>query len=446
MTMTKTIKVLFFTIIATALPLLIVGERLGGGGDDFLFLNLLLIIYTAFRIFNTSEREALNCNIITYLFAYFFLGVAPRAQFVNRINVWGGRPLTEGDYLITTAFVFICLLSYDWFYSLMMKHQFKYKNKDDLAKRIHIWLPTLLSVASVLLTLYIYSSKPILLVYREVADMLGEKEEALIPNTSLSLIYSKFIRPIPVLVLIYYNLLTSKHNQILRSFYIVLILISNFPLALGRNFVAALYIPLLVSYFPQILRKYWIKIVFILSVLIIFPFLNQGRKAILMSDMTIGIDTEMFLQGHFDNFSNLARLLREDTITYGQQLLGVLLFFVPRSIYPDKPISTGGYISELYGLDFDHISMNYWGEGYINFGIVGVFIFSLILAYYNSFFDKAFKQNIRVSSLFQCDFTIYLGLLFFILRGDLMSSFAYTIGMLLSSRLVHWTFLSKRNR
>ena len=40
-------------------------------------------------------------------------------------------------------------------------------------------------------------------------------------------------------------------------------------------------------------------------------------------------------------------------------------------MWPDKPIGSGGFIAEQYDFFFDHISLNYWAEGYINFGILG---------------------------------------------------------------------------
>ena len=441
--MPKAEKTIFFTIFATVLPIIIIGSRYDSEGDLFMPLNTLILLYSSYRIFFTSDKESLNCNVITYLFTYLFLGIAPRVQLEAKSNIWGGRPLTEIDYVMTSLLIIFSLISYDIFYARFLKINYKYKEIDTTIN-IRIWLPTLFSIVSVAITLYVYSKQPILLIYREFSDLLVD-EELLIKNSSISLIYSKFVRPIPVLVLIYYNLLANKHNNILRWFFILLILISNFPLSLGRNYVAALYIPLLISFFPNILHHYWIKVGAILGVLIIFPFLNQGREMNSFSEMTIGVNTHMFLEGHFDNFSNLARLVRAGTITYGQQLLGVLLFFVPRSIYPDKPIATGGYIADLYNLDFDHISMNFWGEGYINFGIIGVILFSALLAYINAFFDRPHKHNLRISSILQCNYTIYLGLLFFILRGDLMSGFAYTVGILLSSHLIHRSFAAGIN-
>ena len=124
----------------------------------------------------------------------------------------------------------------------------------------------------------------------------------------------------------------------------------------------------------------------------------------------------------------------------GKSIVGGNFILFPRSIYTDKPIGSGGYIAHLYGLQFDHISLNYWGEGWLNFGILGVPLFSLFLAFINAKFDyKFWEQNSSYN--FKVVYFIYLGLIFFILRGDLISCFAYTVGMFISCYLCYKSFV-----
>ena len=64
----------------------------------------------------------------------------------------------------------------------------------------------------------------------------------------------------------------------------------------------------------------------------------------------------------------------------GKQLLGAMLFFIPRSIWPSKPIGSGATIAIYQRQSFKNISCPIIGEAIINFGIIGVIIFAVAIA------------------------------------------------------------------
>jgi len=72
--------------------------------------------------------------------------------------------------------------------------------------------------------------------------------------------------------------------------------------------------------------------------------------------------------------------------------------------------------------------MPFPAEGYINFGIIGILLFAFILSLISKITDNWYKYNdLRLFfSLFVCFHMVFM------LRGDLMSSFAYLIGILLA--------------
>jgi oligosaccharide repeat unit polymerase len=296
----------------------------------------------------------------------------------------------------------------------------------------------LLSLFATILTIFLYRESLILLFFREYKiDGQLLKRTTEIDNSALNLIISFLVRPIPLIVLIFFKLLKFK-NKFVEVFLWILGLISNFPLALARFYIAGLYLPIFFIYFhKQIFKPFIVPLGLIFSILLIFPFLNQGRTITSIEDFKFGLNIEMFMQGHFDSYQNFARVIQFNTITYGKQLIGVLLFFIPRSIYPEKPIGSGGFIAEKYGLDFDHISMNYFGEGYLNFGFLGIVIFVIMIAYLNAKFDKlSDNQQYFNNPLFKTIYYIYLGMMIFNLRGDLISSVAFSIGLFLCTNII----------
>ena len=114
-------------------------------------------------------------------------------------------------------------------------------------------------------------------------------------------------------------------------------------------------------------------------------------------------------------------------------------------MWPSKPIGSGAFVSAnmlmtRYNMWFSNISMPFPGEGYANFGVIGIILFAFILSLVSKLTDEFCKYN---------DLRLILSLyvsfhMVFMLRGDLMSSFAYLVGILLAIFFVP-LFLNRLN-
>jgi oligosaccharide repeat unit polymerase len=205
------------------------------------------------------------------------------------------------------------------------------------------------------------------------------------------------------------------------------------PTGMARFAAASMYLPVSLCLFPALRKKYRFILLFIFSIVVLFPIMNIFRYySESISPNIYDMITEQYNTLNFDSYSMFMRVFKDNIITNGEQLLGALLFFVPRSIWPTKPIGSGHYVADIQNLSFANISMPYFGEGYINFGIIGVILFTVLLAYITARVDKWYLQNVanRNHDIRQIPYFMSLGLLFFMLRGDLMSSFAYMCGFL----------------
>lgn len=418
--------------VVSLLPPLIINCSITDSFFPFQFVNFILIVWCACRIFS-FDNKPISSDTITYLFIYIFLGIAPLYQFSAKALLWGGAPIKDTDYFYATIILLGGILIYDMAYRVYYysKRHLRQSKSSTHAKSLQLsnTRALILSTLSLVITLYAYKDYPILLILREYNEDVKIVFDAF-SNTSLNLIYTIVIRPIPIVVLMYYNIISKK--QCLFSYILLfIVLITNFPLSLPRFYVAGLYLPLMFTYYRHLIYKpLLIKFIFIFGILFVFPFLNQGRTVTSISELEVSIipDYEMFLTGHFDTFQNGLRVIRDNYVTYGEQLLGVILFGFPRSIWPGKPIGSGGVIAEEFGLTFDHIALNYWAEGWINFGLIGIVLFSIILGKINATFDIKFYKR-KPSICYMTIYFIYLGMLFFILRGDLISCVAYMVGL-----------------
>jgi hypothetical protein len=125
--------------------------------------------------------------------------------------------------------------------------------------------------------------------------------------------------------------------------------------------------------------------------------------------------------GDFDSFAQLANginLVDNDFFPYFQQILGPLLFFVPRSIWDSKPRDTGVEIANQLGLSFQNLSAPWLLEAYSNAQLAGLIITSIFLGFYLSKYDLGSLHNLRSWLLG----SILIGVLFIVLRGSLLQA------------------------
>jgi hypothetical protein len=125
--------------------------------------------------------------------------------------------------------------------------------------------------------------------------------------------------------------------------------------------------------------------------------------------------------GDFDSFAQFANginLVDRGLFPYFQQILGPILFFIPRSIWDSKPRDTGVEIANQLGLSFQNLSAPWLLEAYSNAKLVGLIVTSIFLSFYLSKYDLGSLQNLRGWLLG----SILIAVLFIVLRGSLLQA------------------------
>lgn len=257
----------------------------------------------------------------------------------------------------------------------------------------------------------------------------------------IDLIYSSSIKYIPLTtaILVLYKL---KKSYLIKTVLLVIGLICAFPTSMARLAVPTFYFPLLFAFLPSLLAYNRLVVVLFFGILAVFPFLNNFRNYSATNELTFSVDYGFLLEGHFDAFQNFVRIMDLNIITYGNQFLGAMLFFVPRSIWPDKPIGTGHYLASQASYSFDNISATWYAEGWANFGFLGAASFSVFIGYLMGYLDKKFWNN-QLAGIGKVIYLFLLGYLFFLLRGDLLSSLAYLIGTIVAIYLPYLIITKK---
>jgi len=396
---------------------------------------LLIIFISLSEVF--TKKINFGLSSIFFLFSLFFLGIAPLYQYVENVTLWGGEPLSDNVYLKTNIIIIGSLFLYKFFYYRTFNSRskdclFEEPINNNLQNNNFVILLLLSFVCSCYIFLFVYRGNVVNLLFR-----IDQESDGL--NNSLGLINQFFIRPIPTICFFLYK--KSLTTTPLKTFLLfILMAISFFPLAVPRFAVAAFYIPLAFLYINKLHKKYNLIYLLIFAILIIFPALDLVRST--NKEFSSSTILHMFLLGHFDSYQMFARTVFLEYITYGKQLLGVLFFFIPRFIWNEKPIGSGYLIAHESNLYFDNISMNFLGEGYINFGIIGTFIFVIGLAYFNAKMDLMYWTNHFIKPSKWLIYLMSLGMEFIILRGALLNIFPVYLGYLTSILFVN--YISKK--
>ena len=413
-------------------------------GDDFsarvFFSSVLIQLVSIFFLFK-DQSKPYSLNKIFYLFFLFFFGIAPILQFQSLSSFFGSRLIQEQEYFFMNILILYIMLTYQLVYYFFAK---KRKTRstinfiegftvNDQMRKSQVLLLILLAIISFYMIFRANNFSLLSMLFRG-----GEFKESNIGSKASGLIIFRFFQPMSMMCLLYY-ISTKSKNIFILIILALLTLVTCFPLGMARYSAAALYLPLLLMIVPWFKRKNFFSISFILGILIVFPFLDNFRRFSENNIIKFGFNFDMFNEGHFDCYQNFTLVVMDNIITNGKQLLGVLFFWVPRSIWQNKPLGSGAFIANTEGFYFSNVSCSYFAEGYINFGLFGIIIFTALMAYLTARLDIYYWDIIshQKNNYFRVIYLLVLGMLFFILRGDLMSSFAYTIGFLTSIIIVY---------
>ena len=410
-----------------------------------LVVNLIfsvISIISSYFIFSDTHRHFTLLKTFN-IFSLTFMGIAPVVQFKGEAELWGER-LYESDYVAAGLAYLLALVVFLVTYYLEKK-----KNKGiRLAKRLYtkpiekleisrkkILFLILVSSGLFCYVFYIKGFNYLEMFLRGTIDDITSSAGLQETKTSnmVGLLNENFIRPINSLLAICFCVLYGRRHKITSAVLFFIAFMTMAPTAVARFAAAAIYLPVLMVLFPVVRRSHNYAITLVCGLLVVWPMLSAFRYFDVESDLAFSLGLkDLFESGNMDSFSSLARVMKYDIVTGGRQLLGVLLFWVPRFLWANKPIGSGAFLAQTINLDFENLACNYFAEGYINFGFIGVAGYAIVLAIVLARIDNMFWNSTQSgksnSAFFTCFYYMALGLLFFILRGDGLSSFAYTVG------------------
>ena len=407
------------------------------------FINSLLSIIMIVR-----EKKSYSLYKTYWYFSLIFFCFAPIIQYLSYKNLWKFE-LSNYDYIISNLLILFANVIFILVYS--------YKEKKYLAQnnvQIHpenVVIKTTILTKSILLFL-LFACLMISISNIGLSNLFSTDENmySLSSNSMFNTIFGLLCRGIPVYIFYIFYSEKSKFN-ILSLITLIVIIILNFPTSITRFWMGSIYIGVFLIVFNKknsSKRKY--DIVLLAAFALIFPllfafkyhdinyFIENGFEVKAMNDSYNSVD--------YDAYSIVPRSIiyvKDNGIENGKQLLGTVLFIVPRQMWENKPNPTGDLIARAQGQSYTNISCPYISEGYINFGIAGTIVFQIVLALICAKMDYNYWYKANDKLLFRIIYPFLMGFLVYLLRGALHPVIVYLFCF--SLPLLFMQFLIKKD-
>lgn len=434
---------LFFTIY-TFYCILQLEYKLSFVEYAWLILRITISSYLLYELF-VRNKYSFSLRNIVYIFFLTFFMLAPILQYFSKTVFWSADKTSHNItlYFIADLFILLFLAVFGLTYNL----RYKFLDKIKITNR-RLKYPNLFYIIITGIHLLIFFFLLRSIGFPEMLFRFTNKLEDL--GTSAGLIIGKYVKALSIVIVVY--LISDKKDKTKgKKIFILLniLLFSSiyFPTSAARFQIIAAYLGLILIISLKSNSKYNITLLFLIGLFIVFPSLEVFRNLKSFDQFDINnVGTSInsaFNQGHYDSyqmFVNCIYYITENSITWGKQLLGVLFFFVPRSVWPGKPIGSGASVAENLNLSFDNVSMPIIGEAYINFGVLGIILFAIFFGFVCRLFDQIYwtKVNNNDNGLLIHFYPVLIGYFFFMNRGDLMSSFAFIIGIYFAFLTIFW--------
>ena len=416
-------KIIFFILFIIILLSVFSVNIKNGNIDIAVILSFTLIfLISVWQIIKDKIPYSLNKTF--WYFNLIFYVFSPLTQYLSNYNVWGYK-LNNQDYLFGNCMVLISIFSYLAIYrNSKLNNINREKNVNVNVKNYTIFILFLLSLFCLAVAV-----KDI-----GFASLFSRSENtySLVGNSMFNSIFTHLLKCIPVyaFVITYYKY--GKLNLI-GLLLLLEIFVLNFPTSTTRFWMGAIYIGLFLLIFnKKILNNRIYDLLILTTFSIFFSFLYLFKfydfEYVFTEGLSIQSITESYNSVDYDAFSIIPRTqhyVKNYDYVYGHQLLGTILFMVPRGIWSNKPVPSGQFIVESQNQEYTNISCPLISEAYLNFGILGIIIFHLFLGLICKKLDTVYWTKKYNSSYLNILYPFLLGFLLYFERGALHPATVY---------------------
>lgn len=418
--------------------------------NNFIVIMGFLIIAAISTFSIIKDTRIISINKVVWYFCLIFMSISPLCQYISGCYIWRyylSDIEIENAQLLIIFFYLVYFVIYNYIDRKAMNNKSIVSTYLCCERKYSFLSLNILFICAVLLF-------GVLLGLEGFQNLFikGEENTVNIENSTIRFVVRKFLSAFPAMVCAIFILIKSKSIKPALFIVLVITVLSNFPTSTSRYWMGTILLGLIVVRFIKRVKSRKIDFIILIIVVFIFPFFYNFKFHTIDDVINnrigyVGI-VESFNTVDFDAFSLVARSMKyvnENGITFGKQLLNIVLFFVPRSIWPGKPIATNTLVASSQGQSYTNLSCPLPAEGFVNFSVIGTAIYSIVLALYSCYLDKLFwkESNDYQNNIINLIYPFLCIIIFYVSRGPLQPSFIQTLALLLPAFLITLLFGSK---
>jgi hypothetical protein len=454
------------TVFTVAFGILLVGLlpiwMLAGGNPypgsfDLIFILWIIVAYSGLHLTSfLFLREIRLATSVFWLFVYVAFGLAPMAE-VSR-QTW---PVTPADPSIhtlelTALLVLLGCASFDLAPRLTRSWRrtdpavSAQSDRHTLNER-RLWWVTVISLAATPVAIVKLGGISVLFSNRAAVEsalisngLYGSvSSDQLVSGSKVgaSLISTGITTPVYLCFLVWTVIFlrrrmarertTSRREIVVWVLLLAANVILNNPISNPRYWFVTIAISFLAAR-PKFLLENFRRLLVaaVLFAIVVFPYSDYFRESTPGEKLGAQSPQETLATKDYDVFPMLATttsFVRDNGLQAGRQALGVVLFALPRSIWPNKPVDTGTVLAGYLHNDQNYnLSSSLWSEGYIDFGPIGLIAYLALLGIIarrlDSMYSARRRQRAGPLSIWAVATPIFAGYELIILRGPLLQA------------------------
>ncbi|MFE9697339.1 hypothetical protein [Streptomyces sp. NPDC006270] len=430
------------------LPAVIAAQPGSGVRDTAYWLQLVLTCYAGARLATMilSTRRRLLQGVF-WMFVYIAMGVAPFAQVVigqTPTPMVGPRQ----DLITAVAMVLVGCAAFDLGALLASRRPLPRRTASArgrggpaLAHPLRLRLLVLLAfVASGFYVLKLGGPAVFFTSRQEINETVAASGVASQGSQVGSAFLKGFGQVPALLALLFYTrrLATSYRARRTPSTVLVWValaalnLLVNNPVSNARYWFLTAVVALLFTAFPSSAAVYrTVLTTGVVGALVLFPYADRfryddgGQRAVPSASVFEPLVTKDYDQ--MVMFANTISWVDTRGHTYGRQLAGSALFFVPRAVWSGKPEDTGVRVGQWMGLRMTNLSAPLWTEFWVDFGAGGVIGGLAVVGYGAARTDRRYALAVTRAgpgpgSVLAVAAPLVAGYTFILLRGPLLQA------------------------
>lgn len=417
------------------------------------------LIYGMFRLTLLGQADSPRWGIsLLWLYGVYIALIPGMVQVTNDTYFWS----VQGDYspqVVLAAVGMMCLglLITDVTYIISRARDSSPKHELLTLQPppVHLWALTGFVALAGVWSLYLIGNFG-LGFFLQTRGATGSVLELVYSKAEMGMQLNLGTALLIALLIFCIDLVTMKTIQNQKPalwFLFIIVLILNFiinsPLRMARYVLfGVIFAIVFVLYKNRIIQSkihFFVILFFAPALYFLFRFMgvySRGTETDLNAALSAAFDLKgTLVHGDFDGLQmhilGINHVMQEG-FHWGQQILGSILFFIPRDIWAFKATPSSTLIAESNGQVFTNLSASFYLEGYLDWGWVGVIAMAILLGKLLVKADRATLGNFQsVPSV------IFVAFLTIIMRGALLAIIAQVASTIFWAWLMTKTITGK---